>query len=316
MARIYHRDQAGAPSFSYTPEAAASFAAMKLILKACLVEGFGGRQPAGWALVSEGARYLVLRVGSGAGYIGITQPTSSSGFVEVWLSKTYSGVVGDRLQGDGVRSGNSANSSYPQRLSCLHMVSSESKTGWYVVADERSFIFAIASRWDISGSIEAGYSQSFYAGETDTGQFLSVGGVNTTSTSNLSQFSSVGMTLLTHPNTGLLLGGAAVSAVIPALPELAQVTQNLLPGPIEMARIRIFGDGYSAGALRGCVVPVELQHLTTQSVANAMGMSGGFTTRKLNTVIEMSDSSAWLVVPRQGQPQGAAAVCTDNAGFW
>lgn len=67
MARIYHRDQAGAPELTYSTSAQDGFNAFKAILKACLVNGYGAVPAAGWELINEGTGFLVLRNGFQSG---------------------------------------------------------------------------------------------------------------------------------------------------------------------------------------------------------------------------------------------------------
>ncbi len=314
MARVYHRDQAGAPNLVVTSQAN-TFLSIKRILIACLVQGSPTHVAAGWELIAEGDRFLVIR--SASGYLGITHPSENSNYAEVWLSKTFTGVVSNRLTGDGLKSGTAANNGSPQIISCNWQTYSDAYTGWYVLADERSFMFAIASRWESSGSIEDGYALTLYAGETSSGVFLSVGGANRFGTA-LSKFNSDGLTLLTHPYTGLLLGSSAISGVIPALPLNGQPQDAsvLTIAEVEMCKVRVFGDGYSAGYLRGVTAPLELGNRTTKSCAESLGLIGAFTTRRLNESIELSDSATWFVIPRVSESSGAAALCTDRSDYW
>ena len=62
MPTVYHRDDNGAPSYAFSASSSspAHFSALKTILKACLVSGYGSKPAAGWTLVAEGDQYLVL----------------------------------------------------------------------------------------------------------------------------------------------------------------------------------------------------------------------------------------------------------------
>lgn len=93
MATVYHRDDAGAPTFAFSTDRSniAHFTALKTILKACLVFGYGGRPAAGWELIAEGARYIVLRNGPASGYVCLT---SVSEYVTVHLAATFTGMNG------------------------------------------------------------------------------------------------------------------------------------------------------------------------------------------------------------------------------
>ena len=140
MAIAYHRDQAGAPALVYntTSGANAHFTALKTILKACLVTGYGSQAAAGWALIAEGTNYIVLRNGTHSGYVCLSWVTG--GAVRVWLAETFTGMSGDVMTGAGLKTGTAANNATPQAIGASYVAYSDAATAWKLVADSKTFV--------------------------------------------------------------------------------------------------------------------------------------------------------------------------------
>src|SRR5690606_12750778 len=143
----YSSKDAGLPAF-YTGSTAslARFTNYKLILKACLVNGYGSRPAAGWTLVDEGDQYLVLRNAAGnyctisSGYYTNTSTLAYHGVFRVFLHATYTGMGSNGVpQGQGVVSGTSGGVAQPVWFG-TDLFYWNAGARWTLLADDRTFI--------------------------------------------------------------------------------------------------------------------------------------------------------------------------------
>lgn len=189
MANVYHRDDEGGLVLTYSVTAGLNgWQAFKTILKACLVSGYGSKAPAGWELIGEGTNYLVLRNGSHSGYVCFTQ--HSTGHATVYLAETYTGMSGDVMTGDGLKTGLSASNGIPHRFIAANIATYAATTSWYMVADAKSFILQCTSNGTTASAPSISvtgmaHTPGLYVGEDSAGNFIAMGCENTTSTSSV-----------------------------------------------------------------------------------------------------------------------------------
>lgn len=327
MPTVYHRDQTGAPALVYTTTASAvgNFTALKEVLKACLINGYAGRPAAGWALINEGSDFIVLRNGSQSGYVCLSWASS---LVTVWLAETYTGMSGNVMTGSGRRSGVAASSGAPQKTGTYGWAYASTSTSWYVIADERTFllgaIFAPALSAAEPSASNVG-STCLYVGEDSEGNFIAVGGLNTTTTSvgtpgaPITGFDGEAFTPLRNPATGLLVDtGSLVVEVLGltrnGLSLAAQTSTSVIPA-VSLSPVIWRGGGVYAGRLRGVAVAPPLVLTTNAShAAQSLGIAAGITTRTANTLIPLGDPYTYFV--RTAQYLTSFFLVTDNAELW
>lgn len=330
MARVYHRDQPGVPVIPYSTSQGnvAQFAALKVVLKACLVSGYGVLPSAGWALIAEGTNYLVLRNGSESSYVGFTWVTGAGGLLRVYLSKTFTGMSGDVMQGDGLKSGTAAALTIPQALALQLPFHSSANSSWYMVADERTAILGFggfSSNQEIQGTFSSVSGHTLYFGEDSAGHAIAVGGANSavSSGNNASVgglFSAGGFTALTNPLTGLLVDTGAINVHTPNLPVAGISTprqDTLVKAPsVSLAKGGWYGDGAFAGWFRGLAFSPEI-HFTgwTSYAAQSLGRSAAMFVRDQNTPVDLGDAFTYFL--RAGQISSTPSfLVTDNPEFW
>lgn len=323
MATVYHRDQAGAPALTYstTRDAPAHFTSLKTILKSCLVEGYGAYPAAGWELIAEGGSHLVLRNGTQTGYVGLS---FSAGVVTVHVSETFTGVTGGILQGDGQKSGTAAGNSVPHRLGIQWLASASSASTWMLVADERTFSVTCitnvaADPWVPVVGAGAALNFLLYAGEDSAGNFIVIGGSNTTATASPSQsngFSAAGFTALRDPSTGLLVDVASLAVVTHGLTDTARLESVARTPPgLDLVRPYWHGGGAWGGYLRGLVMPGMLAVYLPGVIADSLGFTGGqFNSRTANTPLSLGDG--WQYFVPVYSPRSTALLMTDAPEYW
>lgn len=326
MATVYHRDQAGAPGLAYTNNSNGiqQFTALKTILKACLVTGYGAQPAAGWELINEGVNFIVLRNGSHSGYICLTYASSS---VEVYLAETYVGMSGDVMAGDGLISGTSAGSSPKHKLNITSVVSASVSSSWALIADAKTFILTNASYPNASNyslteadGSSANSHRTFYAGEDTGGAFIACGGKTTSYSSGSveSTFNASGFTALKNPLTGLLVAPGGLMVQTPGLRSLADWSYSTVPvllEKVELAHLPWFGDGAHSGYFRGLAMTPTLQEYPMPGyAAKALGASIMLTYRTGNTSIDLGDGYTYF--PRLTTYLLPFFLVTNNPEFW
>lgn len=325
MATVYHRDQAGAPALAYTttPAAIANFASLKVILKACLVDGYGSKPAAGWELISEDSRYLVLRNGTHSGYVCLSF-TASYG-IAIYLAETYTGVVSNVMTGDGLKTGVAANNATPHRLNLTFLAYSSAQSSWYLVADNSTFMFVSGGYNTLLEALNDGLGypwKSLYVGEDTAGHFIAVGGVNTASDGldNRNYFASYGFTALKNPDTGLLVGPGSISPALPALDAALSQHTWRTTSVLALDYVPLSPAGWGlngsivAGQLKGVVQCGPLICVTPSKAAQSIGFSGALTVRNLNTPINLGDGYSYFM--GVAFSSSATFMVTDNPVFW
>lgn len=331
MAQFYHRDQASAPTLTYSSaqSSAHHFDAFKAVLKACLVTGYGALPAAGWELIYESALSLVLRNGTHSGYVCF-QRESSLTTVTVWLAATYSGVdANGKIIGGGVRSGVAANSGAPQRITVRDFASYEASTSWSMVADQGTFIICLsghltsfpATLLDNVGQV-ASANGALYCGDDAAGDFVCIGGKNTPNTNaglNYYGFGASGFSALKFPDTGLLVGTAAITVSMPGT--LTGNTAALFegyPSGVVLPEVNLAPLTWICNSavrrLRGLAVDSRLLFLFSSVLSQAIG-GPALTTRSVGTELSLGDGYGYMVA-RAYSNQGIGMLMTNNPGFW
>lgn len=326
MARIYHRDQVGAPVLTYstTVTARAHYDALKMILKACLVYGYGTTPPAGWELIYEAADSLILRTGTHSGYVCFRR--NSDGYsVEVWLAATYEGVdAGGKIIGAGARSGVSASSAFPQRFPVATLAYHTASTTWALVADEGTVVMSLCGHNSTTPieviSISAGHQVyanfTLYCGDDSAGDLICIGGANTTITSPAVSFSSSGFTALKYPDSGLLIDTEAISVLTPGLITNPSFHPNLGGVVLPAAHLQPMSwlsNGVSRH-IRGIAVDARVSHAHNSHVSQALG-GPPLTTRTMNKLLDLGDGHGYLV-GRSYPGYSISMLLTTNPEFW
>lgn len=319
MPTVYSREDSGAPPLTYVAAQGniAQFTAFKTILKACLVSGYGAKPAAGWSLIAEGDRHLVLRNGTQTGYVCFTW--TGGNFLTVYLAETYTGVVNDVITGDGVKTGYSANNATPHRLYIGVVAYHANYCSWLVLADERTCIFqsagATSANWEFTAA-DGGAMAPLYFGEDSTGRFLAMGGSNTTLTNPNNDFSYIGLTALRDPVTGLLIGTGSISPSVPGLSRAGP--SATLTGPVvllqeaSLAPVR-WGTTQLAGKLRGVALCPQLSEYYPSPAARCLGFSGALTTRLANQPLPMGPDRYYMGL---SYVASSRHLLTDKAEFW
>lgn len=332
MARIYHRDQAGAPALTYsnTSTAQAHFDAFRTVLKACLVSGYGAIPGAGWELVHDAANSLVLRNGSHSGYVCFQRDASALSLVRVWLAATYTGVdASGKIIGDGVRSGVAANSAVPQCVTVRSFAQNSASTTWALVADERSFCLSpsastSSSPPEVTGTQGNSYDacSPLYCGDDSAGDFICVGGINSataTASTSICNFYADGFTALKFPHSGLLVDASAISVAMPGClvtggtPGYLQVPSGLVFPDLQLTSPAWAANGV-VRRLRGLAFDPRLLTIYNSQFSQALG-GPVLTTRNMNTVLSLGDGFGYLIA-RTYYVSCVSLLLTDNPEFW
>jgi hypothetical protein len=325
MARIYHRDQPGAPTVPFNASASSSdhFNALKIILKACLVDGYGALPAAGWSLAYESTNTLILRTGSNSGYFCIRNTSGSGAQADVWLAQTFEGVDGNGIIiGAGRRSGLAINSSVPQKLVLTAAFSFSAATTWAILADAATAIVVLSA--SVAGSAteiintsagnQAYANYHFYIGDDSFGDLVCFGGTNTTGTP-FPNFSSLGCTILKFPDTGLLVDSA--SAVVDTFSLWGPTFHNSLNGALfptlELQHVTWHCNGVIR-KLRGVAQDFRLVGAWASHASQAIG-GPSLTTRTVSTPIDIGDGHSYLIGLAHST-RAMTNILTTNPVFW
>lgn len=325
MATVYHRDQPGAPTFAFSTSGSniAHFAALKTILKACLVSGYGSKPAAGWSLIAEGDRYLVLCNGTSSGYVCFTSTVGTSYFT-IYLAATFTGMSGDVMTGAGLKTGTDvAGSANQHRMFLSVLANSSSNCTWYLVADDKTFYFQGSGGFGLFeyAASDYGAPNPLYVGEDSDGNFLAMGGQNTNSSQPRNFFGPEGVTVLRDPATGLLVDAGSVVVVAPGL-RLTTSTSGvaslkgehivpLLEAPLCPVR---WGTTVLAGRLRGQALSPLVAMYFPSPAAQSLGHVGPLNSRNANTPLPLGGASTYFVgIAYDGSP---TRIVTDNLEFW
>lgn len=323
MATVYHRDDAGAPTYamgSVVPSNTMHFEAVRTILKACLVSGYGAKPAAGWTLVAESTNYIVLRNGAMTGYVCLTWSGAGNAYIDVYVAETFTGMSGNYMTGDGLKSGIAANNATPQRISLSAFVYSTSVHTWTLIADSRTFVINLCgmqstSAGEIANTSNGNFCSVLYVGEDGAGNFVSAGGQNTTSTSPVNYFGLSGGTALKDPRTGLLIGAGTLPDFVVFSSQVTQARSEIAPILKTSLSRSIWGfNGGLGGYLRGVALPVDVFAHYPSKGAQCLGLPVVLTTRNVNTPIDLGDGFTYFATAHNYQ--SAFRLLTNNPEFW
>lgn len=329
MPKIYSREDAGAPDIAYVARDynRAGFVAIKLVLKACLVFGYGSKAAAGWELINEGDNFLVLHNGAHTGYVCLTLVGSAT--LTVYLSETYTGMSGDVMLGDGVKSGTAGGSTIPQRLGLWAPAYSAAGSCWYVVADEQTFILQMAGSGGYGPHVELAitstqFTAALYVGNDSAGNFVSMGGTNIASTAHgdaIDHFCQLGFTALKNPSTGFLVGTGSLNVRTPSLHSPGTSNEATITKLDKVPLSRpvwcevTTAPGLAAGEFRGIVQTPGVMAKYMSRAAQSLGFSGVLTCRNMNTPINLGDGFQYLMGGSYAANNFVRLV-TNNPEFW
>lgn len=325
MARVYHRDQPGTPARSYSTSQTAilHWQEMVKVLKACLVTGYESQPAAGWELAFEDAGSLVLRNGSHTGYVCFSIVGLAAGAVRISIAETFTGISSGFIVGDGAKSGIATGNTVPH-VQAYRAFSHSAFCGWWVIADERTFIFgknslANSGVVELTGNAGAGYELStIYVGEDSAGNFIACGGLNS-STTNSSTYNCMwgtGFTALRDPGTGLLVDTSSIDIVLPGNHgTTARGWATSSPVPEAAFCKHYWGVGAAFSRFRGIAMSPYTTLMYMSEAAQMFGHSGPLTQDNGHLPLVFEDGHSYLVCPKYRE-YGALIWATDNPEFW
>lgn len=347
---MYTRDDVGSPLLSYgsgsnVVSSQTWMTNMRAILRACLITGYGSKPAAGgWTIESESTNHLLLRNGPGSGYVFFRLlENGARNCIEVFLAQTVTAVVdtgyGKAITGTGIKSGllpmpSNEYANYSQRMSAWGVYTNAINTNWMLVADDKTFVFLLSSSEAgtlVPITLSERYAMlSLYVGEDTAGNFISVGGLNSTRVENglvhtfriETSVDAAGVTILKNPQTGELLTSATVMPLCPALfpaPIWAEEysADRLTLGKLPWLLKNSSGAPYVfCGNLRGIAWANELAlNYRFDFNLKAMGWTGAAATFRTNPKLPLDDTYDYrLMFVFRNSAQGA--LMTDNPEFW
>lgn len=349
MPRVYSSKDAGLPAFYIsTVGSVQRFNNYKLILKACLVTGYGARLAAGWTLVDEGDQYLVLRNASGnyvtisSGYYQNSSNLGYHGTFRVYLHATYTGINSSGVpQGQGVVSGTSGAATLPVYFGS-DVFYWGANTRWVMLADERTFIFMQAPFTGTASSVSGTQidaqngNGTLYVGDDLGGNHIAVGGFRgaTPNSTQLSlYFDRLAFTTLRNPVSGLLVDTTGISALLESaydssavytihttvsmLTYLATSPITVMPS-IEMGLVRWVAAGQPQPGLRGIrrdhLMARNYSNLTRRQIEGAL-TSSDYTGDTILNLTPLVEGNVYLPLLAHIGGRGAFIV-TDNPVYW
>lgn len=338
MPVLYTTQDTGFPALTLTSSTdITAWNNLKLILKACLVTGYGSKPAAGWTLIDEGEDFLVLRNASGAYVSIVSQGTSGATYnypqLRFYLSATYAGMSGKVPTGMGVVSGVASGSSAPHNAAARLIGATGYGTRMIIVADAATALLQFVSGYavtSVSGtqfdSVADSYLGTFYLGDDAAGNCLCVGGQtlsatmpNIYTTPNL--FHGGMLTSLNNPATGALVGSSGISASIVSLtqrsaPQSLTGVSNLSFDQLELSRIRWMADGAIQAPLRGlCRDPALSDQYAYAIKRGLVGGSGAVDIGVMMTPTLQADGYLYQPILARADLRPSALI-TSNPGFW
>lgn len=209
--RAYHWDDPGAPEL---PSASSQrfIDNLRIVLKACLVDGYGDKPGAGWTLGHDLPDGFSL--GNGRGWVNVVAGDNNTSVV-VYIFEEITDFSTPRASGVNMRSG-MLSDGYPSDN--LTKPRSDGFTGtrsnkrWLVVADELTATIVFSGSTSIDPGVSVG--SAFHFGEyitlDESPGFLAMCGNRTETASGLYSpcWRGSGTTVLRNPFTGLVDQGA------------------------------------------------------------------------------------------------------------
>lgn len=270
------------------------FERFKLTLLACLVTGYNGKASAGWTLYHDvpGSGFS-LRNANGR-IVNFVKNTSGGAYypgATVYLVEGPTDKSTGKLAADLVRSGAGAPSTSPQLINLMlpfgdPSYGSYSSIDWTILADDRTFIFyAMSYSWGYNDNLPW---PLLYVGEDSAGNFLSIGGMNTTTMSNVQgRFSGAGFTYLRHPLTGLVISGTEPNlGTVGLLDGGTRTAYTDRVGELQLAQVQVLTGTEVFSKLRGIVQDFSRQSWSWGNLLGALGLSASADSRGKPVVID------------------------------
>lgn len=279
---------------------------LKLILKACLVDGYGAKPAAGWTVGHEHADGFSLS--NGEGFINFVSVSNT--VVSVYLMETITDGSTALASGYNRRSGpwsDGAADSGRQYVYAFYMSGTHANKQWCVVADNRT----VTISWQASSTAVDITASSIYAGALHFGAytpalggsgFCALGGNISSSaypaTNNASVPSAVG-TVLRHPMTGVVSQGASPNYRAGVATDGTIYQQNkpvLTPGVLRPVRVSLMGRGTGVsgssssfldthcGLLRGLIADPGMADAYASRMFAALGIASPTSADKLRAI--------------------------------
>lgn len=340
MATLYLPTDDNAPVLTYsTTNNLTRFSSTKLLLKACLVNGYGSKQAAGWTLIDEGDLFIVLRNASG-NYVTFVANNAYSGGghyseMRLYLHATYTGMASNVPQGIGVVTGAAAGNTAPHQWGHQYLWYSGVTSKWMIVADGRTFLLTTATPGSTSitaftgGSLDSANSTAntrglaaLYVGDDLGGNFIAVGGFAGASYSDMPLFNGTTITTLYNPTTGLLVDGSGVAVNLQSLKRLIVTsTQFAQVGAVtinqlELSSVRWVCDGVQQPGLRGLRQDTMLSLMLTTTAKNCIeGTNIAHNYSNILVPKVMEDGYIYQPLLAALTDRGQAII-TNNPAYW
>jgi hypothetical protein len=272
--------------------------------------------------VLAGNSYLILRNGSHSGYVCFGAVSNG---VRVSVAETFAGVSSGHIVGDGAKSGSAAGSTVPHLVNILRFTYSTNSCSWYMVADEKTFVLALASpgasatNLELTGANGNNYTlNTLYVGEDSLGNFIACGGVSTTSTSStVSGDWGEGFTALRNPDTGLLVDTDPLVYSLPGCyyGEVNSFSRSQVFPEAAFSKMLWAGELGAMAAFRGIAVEARTMTMHCSDSAQALGLGHPLMSRTAYESVELGDGYRYMVSPRY-RKYGPTFFLTDNPEFW
>lgn len=279
---------------------------VKLILMACLVNGYGSKPAAGWTIGHQHADGFSL--GNGEGFINLIN-SGSSAYI-AYIMETVTDGSTALAAGVNRRSGVWSDGSPSGSLQYFYNPGflGSSNLHWLVVADSKTCILMLgagSSTADLSGGNGAAHYFGNYLNQSGLGSFCSLGGYSSSGGGAL--MNSTGM-MLRHPFTGVVGQGSdaryAVGSPSYYGSGYAVVRAQLVTGRVQGVRAGLVGYGAAVsgssvasstvfcGYLRGLVADPVLSFAAPSQVFPALGLSNTWQARV--TPFTLPDGKQWV----------------------
>lgn len=301
--RFYSSLDSGAPVLS----GSRAYDKIKQILRACLVDGYGGKVAAGWTVGHEHADGFSL--GNGEGFANLVAVNTLS--TDLYLMESITSGATALASGYNRRSGAWYDgSSVTTRQTLYWATHTGSNPHWAVVADGKTFVLSLGAGFTGVDSNNTGGLLQLYVGKylnaSGLPGFCAVGGFPGNGQAMF--FECTAGTCLRHPLTGLVeqgvtpyyFGGVGTFGAAQA----AEVRANCVVDKISAVRgsLMAVGAGLSgftapataiyAGRLRGMLFDPYLAGLRASQVHGLLGVGAAWQDRV--RLISMPNGDQWL----------------------
>lgn len=301
--RFYSSLDTGAPTLS----GSRAYDKLKQILKACLVDGYGSKVPAGWTVGHEHADGFSL--GNGEGFVNLVNSSATTAILYLMESITAGSTA--LASGYNRRSGAWYDGSAVAGRQYLYWpYHASANPHWAVVADDKTFILSVGA--GISGvdlTADSTYLQLYvgrYLNASGLPGFCALGGYGAQQTALF--FKCDSGTCLRHPLTGVVdqgvgpfyfAGGGSFGDLGTTYTRAACVVDKIsaVRGAVMAAGAGLSGSNSRtsaiyAGRLRGVVFDPYLASLRASQVHGLLGVGAVWQDRV--KLITMPNGDQWL----------------------